>query len=262
MLPGPTEYEMRLMKYLGFQNLPDLIPGLKASALACPEVQALTGDSKIDSRESVTGVGSQPVSRIVDGKGTATEDPENAPALKLDSAEGPAPSAKIYRRGTWTVREGVKNADQKAMFLLAALIAILAFLITHNAPAGWFKGVGQWSFADVVGLVAMLGLTVAASMMLAVLYPSLTDSGSSLRFLDAITRPGESETPGNGLPTRPADHHIAALQEEFYELTKVCIVKYRNLRYGFWVGVVAAFISLLFLILSKKPHPIYHRNYY
>jgi hypothetical protein len=127
------------------------------------------------------------------------------------------------------VRENVRNADQKAMFFLAALIAMLAFLITHNAPTGWFKDIGHWQLVDVVGMISMLGLAVAASMMLAVLYPS---------FMDVE-------------PVR-----------NLTNLSKVCIVKYRTLRRGFWVGTVAAFLSLLFLILSKRPHQVYIQRHY
>jgi hypothetical protein len=123
----------------------------------------------------------------------------------------------------------LENADQKAMFFLAALIAMLAFLITHNAPTGWFKGIGHWQLVDVVGMISMLGLAVAASMMLAVLYPSFTDA-------DPI--------------------------KSLADVSNVCIVKYRTLRRGFWVGTVAAFLSLLFLVLSKKPHGVVLRHFY
>jgi hypothetical protein len=48
------------------------------------------------------------------------------------------------------------------------------------------------------------------------------------------------------------------LQEDFYEMTVACAAKYRGLRRSFWVGVVAALLSLLFLILSKQPHPRFY----
>jgi hypothetical protein len=117
------------------------------------------------------------------------------------------------------IRDSVRTADHKAMFLLGVMIALLGYLITHNASAGWFRGIPQWSFADFLGVLSVIGLAVAAAMILSALYPSLRD----LRLLS--------------LP----------------QLSKICLSKYRRLDFGFWIGVGAAFTSLLFLILSKKP---------
>ncbi len=122
------------------------------------------------------------------------------------------------------VRESIRNADYKAMFLLAVIIAVLGYLISHNAPAGWFRSIAQWSLVDVIGFFSVIGLAGSAATMLAVLYPSLRD----LRLFS--------------LP----------------QLSKMCLSKCRRLNYGFWIGAGAAFTSLLFLILSRKPHPAHY----
>ncbi len=212
--------------------------------------------------------GNEAVDAVSRGANSEQGELEGISVQNLDSANRNTPvgvtSAAATEEELGQVRESLRNADQKAMFSLAALIAILAFLITHNAPAGWFKGIGQWSLADLLGLVSTLGLAVAASMMLVILYPSLRYSDRGLRFLDAITKPDRQETCADRAASRPGDYRTRALQEDLCELTKVCIAKYRTLRWGFWVGIAAAFLSLLFLILSKKPHvaPAVRARYY
>lgn len=119
------------------------------------------------------------------------------------------------------VREDIKSADQKAMFFLVASIWVLVLLLTHNATTSWFYGPRGWTFKDLVSFASVFGLVVSAYMMLRVLYPNRKE-GNPLRVL--------------------------ALKEIL-------------LRRGFWIGVVAAFLSLLFLILSKKPHHTSYRVY-
>ena len=166
--------------------------------------------------------------------GTASERlSEVASVQNLDSVKGGTTlseaSSLTSQDGFENLRESVRNADQKAMYFLAALIAMLGFLITHSAPTGWFKEVGRWSLPDFLALLSILGLAVAVSMMLVVLYPSFRGDGSIKSIAD---------------------------------LSELCALKYRTLRRGFWVGTVAAFTSLLFLILSKRPHPFYIQRHY
>lgn len=178
--------------------------------------------------------------------------PDSAPAVQN-------PDQKISNEALDYVHESIWNADRNAMFFLAVLMVTLSFVLTHNAPAGWFKSIAQWSVEDYFGMVAMLGLTVAASMMLAVLFLSLKDSDRGFRFLNAMTKPNREGTQNSEIPQPAA--LIGLLQNDFYELLRVCDKKHRILRYGFWTGCVGALASLLFLILSKKPHPVFHRYY-
>lgn len=120
------------------------------------------------------------------------------------------------------VREDIKSTDQKAMFFLVALVGVLVFLINRNATTSWFYGPGGWLFKDFVSFLGVLGLVVSAFTMLRVLYPS---------------------------------------HKDFNPLTLLA-VKQILLRRGFWIGAVAAFLSLLFLILSKKPHETNYHPYY
>jgi hypothetical protein len=176
--------------------------------------------------------------------------PDHASMRRQDAPNSGSALSSTYgemaEKAMLRLRESMRNADLMAVALVAMLISILGFLITHNAPAGLFKTFGRWSPTDVAGLFSLLALSIAAGMMLAALYPRHRSIEAGTRVLDAMTQP-ESEAP---LPARVA----SALQEDFHEMTAACAAKYRTLRRGFWVGVVAAVLSLVFVILSTKPH--------
>jgi hypothetical protein len=140
-------------------------------------------------------------------------------SLAGDSRVEEAPSAKSLENNVALVESNIRKADHQAMFFLALLISILAFLLTHNASVGIFKG-WNWSIADAFGLLSISAIAISVGMMLSVLYPELTHSSA--------------------------------------ELAQMCARKYRNLRYGFWIGIASAVISLLFLILSRKPRTPVH----
>lgn len=173
--------------------------------------------------------------------------PLQTPAVPNSAKDSTSAYGDLAEKGILRLHESMRNADLIAVVFVAILISILGFLITHNAPAGLFKPFGRWSLADFVGLVSLPALAIAAGMMLAALYPKRRNTEGGSRVLDAMTKPESSLS----VPVRVA----AALQEDFYEMTLACATKYRTLRSGFWVGVAAALLSMLFLILAKRPHP-------
>ncbi len=128
-----------------------------------------------------------------------------------------------YREALYReAREDIQRADVKAMFFLTALVWVLVLLINHSATTSWFYGPGGWQFKDLVSLTSVLCLVISVSMMLRVLSPSW---------------------------------------KEFNPLNLLA-VKLIMMRRGFWIGVAAVSLALLFLILSKEPHPPIRRPYY
>jgi hypothetical protein len=61
----------------------------------------------------------------------------------------------------------------------------------------------QWSVEDSLGFLSVLGLAVAAALMLAVLYMGLKDSDRSLRFLNAMTEPDKPVDCADGSAAHP-----------------------------------------------------------
>jgi hypothetical protein len=162
--------------------------------------------------------------------------------------------AKISEEARNYVLNSINSAEQKAMFFLALLTTMLVFVITHTARTRWLADGVQWSFVDFLAMLSMLGLGVAAALMLAVLYRSLQDSDRGLRFLNAMTEPDKPVGCADGSVDRPFEYLTQVLQEDFYELTSRYEAASRALRQGFWVGSIAAFVSLLFLLLSRTEH--------
>jgi hypothetical protein len=199
----------------------------------------------------------------------AEEPPEVALLGSSDSTNQKQPSGVASATTTeeefGRIRAVIKETEQRAVLFLVAMVAVIAFLITQNVSTGWFKGIGQWSLADYLGLVGMIGLSVATSLMLAVLYPRPGILGIDLQLADIVAAPDELGTHPTAASSNSNSHHTCPLRDDFYELKRRCLGKYKALLWGFWVGTAAAFISLLFLVLSEKPHvPVasfhrYHR---
>ena len=119
------------------------------------------------------------------------------------------------------IRENTKSADQRAVFILAACVAMLAYLLSRNAPTSWFYGPSGWLLKDYVSFASMLGLSISAAFTLAVLNPNRTEDSRA----------------------------------------SICRAKYRALRRGYRTGIVAAFLALLYLILATKGHRFVGRGY-
>jgi hypothetical protein len=147
----------------------------------------------------------------------------------------------------------IKGTEQKAMFFLALSAATLAFLITHTHMHRLAEG-AQWSVEDLLGFLSVLGLALAAALMLTVLYVSLKDSDRGLRFLNAMTEPDRPVDRANGSVAQAHDRLTEVLQEDFIEMSTRYEAASRTLRYGFWTGSIAAFISLLVLLLPRTQH--------
>jgi len=161
--------------------------------------------------------------------------------------------AKLCNEARNYVLDSIKCSEEKAMFFLALLTANLAFLITHS-HMHWLAEGAQWSVEDSLGFLSVLGLAVAAGLMLAVLYVGRKDSDRGLRFLNAMTEPNRPVDHANGLVAEAHDRLTEVLQEDFIELSTRYEAASRVLRYGFWVGSIAAFISLLVLLSPRTQH--------
>jgi hypothetical protein len=186
---------------------------------------------------------------------------ETASAPAIDSTQAAEPTkerskfdAKLSEEARKYIRDSLKNTERKAMFFLALLTTMLVFVITHTARSRWLADGVQWSFEDMLGMLSMLGLAVAAAFMLSVLNLGLKDSNGVMRFLDAMTGPDEPVKSAHGPEGRHFDHLTQVLQEDFYELTGRYDAASRILRHGFWLGSIAGFLSLLFLLLSRTEH--------
>jgi len=153
----------------------------------------------------------------------------------------------LLQLGLSHFRQSIREADLLSFASLVILISVLNTLLSRNASTPLFKGIGIWSPIDYIALLSLLVVSTAIGLMLAVVYRSIRDGDNALRFLDAATKPE------NSLPTSLTIADV--LQEELYEAATVCTAKYRALFWGFWVGSAAAIISVLYLILSKRPHP-------
>lgn len=62
------------------------------------------------------------------------------------------------------VREYIRLADQKAVFIFAFASALLAFLYQKDAHLTWYRPLGLWTALSPVALVAMVALAVGIGL--------------------------------------------------------------------------------------------------
>jgi hypothetical protein len=149
------------------------------------------------------------------------------------------------------IREYIRNADQKATSFFAAAAGMLAFLNTQNVAAHWIKDIRQWTFTDSLGFVSMCGLGIASAIFLAVVFPRLKGSRRGILYFLAIAEYDTSTEYADEVVRRSGDELLRAKLQHDYDLSRVCVRKYRILRAGFWIGSVGICAALLYLFLTR-----------
>ena len=148
------------------------------------------------------------------------------------------------------LREYIRNADQKATFFFAAATALLAFLNTRGGPSRWLKNVQTWSMVDGLSFVAMLFLALSAGVLLSVVFPRLKGSRRGIIFFNAIAEYDSGQEYAANVLCQSTSDIVAAKLHHTFDLSKVCVAKYRVLRIGFWLGGIGVATTLLYLLLA------------
>jgi hypothetical protein len=148
------------------------------------------------------------------------------------------------------LREYIRNADQKATFFFAAVTALLAFLNTRGGPSHWLKDVRTWTMVDGLSFVAMLFLAMSACVLLSVVFPRLKGSRRGIIFFSAIAEYDSGQEYAGTVLRQATSDIVAAKLQHTFDLSKVCVAKYRALRIGFWLGSIGVVTTLLYLLLA------------
>jgi hypothetical protein len=128
---------------------------------------------------------------------------------------------------------------------------MLAFLNTQNVAARWLKDVRLWTATDGLGFVSMLGLGVAAAVLLAVVFPRLKGSRRGIIFFSAIAEYENSTEYADEVIRRSGEEAVRAKLQHAYDLSQICARKYKTLCFGFWIGSVGIGAALLYLLLTR-----------
>ena len=163
----------------------------------------------------------------------------------------PADHAQYAEQVHNYIRENIRNADQKATAFFAVASAMLAFLNTQNVASHWIKDVLHWTFTDFLGFLSMSGLGIAAAVFLAVVFPRLKGSRRGILFFQAIAEHDNSSEYAEEVIRRSGDDLLRAKLQHDFDLSKICVRKYRILSFGFWIGSVGICAALLYLFLTR-----------
>lgn len=148
------------------------------------------------------------------------------------------------------IREYIRNADQKATFFFAAATALLAFLHSQHGTARWLKHVQQWSVVDGLAFVSMCSLAASASILLTVVFPRLNGSRRGFLFFAAIAEHNSAQDFSEEILRRSTADLTSIKLHHSFDLSKICVAKYRVLVLGFRIGGVGAITALLYLLLA------------
>ncbi len=127
---------------------------------------------------------------------------------------------------------------------IAAAGSMLAYLETKGVTKLWMKTPSSWSLGDGIAFVAVMGLVLGSVCSLGVVVPRFGGPPSGIIFWKAIARFPSSKDYSDAV-TASADSLIEAKLTHCYELSKICVQKFRYLNAGIWCAVVGLAASVL-----------------
>jgi hypothetical protein len=147
-------------------------------------------------------------------------------------------------------REQIALADQKAVFLFAGVAAMLAYLNNSGATERWLAPVAGWGLAEVLALVASLGLGLGALFSLLTVRPRLRGSAEGIFFFKGVLGFGTAESYAEQVLARSDRELVRERLLHSFELAAVCDGKYAMLRRSFLLGGIGLIAAVLVLIVG------------
>ena len=147
------------------------------------------------------------------------------------------------------VREYIALADKKAGFVFAGSAALLAFLYQKGATLQLLVNPGSWRFVDFVGVSALLGVIMSCFFAISVVFPRLRGSQKGFIFWLSIGKYQNSEAYSTKAQSLSQSEMNRELTSHAYELSKVCVCKYQNIRRSMISGVIGAVLAIVYFTL-------------
>ncbi len=148
------------------------------------------------------------------------------------------------------INDSIRQADQNAAFLFAAVGTTLAFLNAKGVTKLWIKNPTTWSLSEGLAVLAVVGLLASATALAVVLLPRKKGSRTGLVSWGAVSKCRSAEEYARlVLGTAPMGLTEAIL-EHCFELARVCINKYRAMGWARWCGGAGFVGTLHYLALT------------
>lgn len=148
------------------------------------------------------------------------------------------------------VRDYIRQADQKAIFLFAGASSLLAYLNSLSITSQWISNPKIWGIVEVLSFVTTFSLIAGCAFCAGTVMPRLNGPKRGLIFFNAICEyQSATEYAGDAISRR-----LTQLCDEKYkhifDLSSVCREKYKSLIWGFKLGLTGAFSTFALLVVK------------
>ena len=148
------------------------------------------------------------------------------------------------------INECIKMADQNAAFLFAAVGTTLAFLNARGVTKLWLKNPTTWSLTEGLAFLAVVGFLASATALAVVLLPRKKGSRTGLVSWGAISKCRSAEEYARLVRGTESSGLTEAVLEHCFELSHICIQKYRAMGWALWCGGAGFVGTLVYLALT------------
>ena len=147
------------------------------------------------------------------------------------------------------VREYIRQADQKAIFLFAGASTLLAYLHSLSVTSQWITNPKAWGIIQVLCFIATLCLIAGSACCAGTVMPRLGGSTKGILFFNAIREYENSSEYATDLLAKKVSQLCEAKYKHIYDLSSVCRDKYKSLIWGFRLGLVGTFAAFAILLI-------------
>lgn len=144
----------------------------------------------------------------------------------------------------------VTFADQKAAFLFAIDSAFLGYLLS-NGLLREMRHTQAWQLAQWLSLTSLVFFGLSIGMAIYVVMPRLGGNRTGLIYFMAIASRRNREAYVAEVLSSSDSSLSSALAEHSYEVARIATRKYRNLRFGVWVGIIGFVSGLLYIGITQ-----------
>lgn len=148
------------------------------------------------------------------------------------------------------LRENVLMADQKAAFMLAAVLTTIAFMSQKGTTRILTQHHQCIELTDILTISAILSLLISAIFSIIVVIPRTRGyrAENSIIYWNAIAKSKDSQSYAGRVSELPLTTLVDAKLEHCFELAKICQRKFRFAKIALWwgtYGLIAATVRNL-----------------
>lgn len=151
----------------------------------------------------------------------------------------------------------IQLADTKASWIFAAASALIAFVITSTDTQDVLSS-QENSLSYFVILCSLGLLIVSAIFAFRVIAPRLRSSNSrGLYFFGSTARHPDGQAYLKAIANCSFDQLASERIQHNFDIARVCVQKYRNLKPAFWCGAIGVILLAAFLVghITKRQPP-------